>query len=205
MKSNSRVPYIIGGVLIFLLLGGLIISNLQGQNRPRSAAKSGTTTPKTDNGGIIPTRNPQDIVPGLYKNPIANPATVDGFLISSAKVENNTGDAGKVVNDHLELTLKNISGKNITNFEAYYTIAESGSNKKEGYYKKLTGLALKNGETQTIHFDNKQGYGHFSANINSIYYTSKKKLLFDIMVSASEYKIQKIQIAKDAGGAETKD
>jgi hypothetical protein len=64
---------------------------------------------------------------------------------------------------------------------------------------------LKSGETKTIHFDNKQGDGHFSANKNSIYYSSANKLLFTIKLSTPGYKLQTTNVEKSAGGAEQKD
>ncbi len=150
-------------------------------------------------------QDPQDIVPGLYKNPIQNTATQEGFVITAAIVENNTDAAGKAVGDHLELTLKNTAGKDLTDFEAYYTITDPTTNKKEGYYKKLTGFVLNSGETKSINFDNKQGDGHFSANKNSMYYSSTNKLLFTIMISTPGYKPQTTNVEKSAGGAEQKD
>ncbi len=157
-----------------------------------------------DNSIKIPT-NPTDIVPGLYQNPIINTATIDGFKIINSKVENNEDINKKIVDDHLELTLKNISGKDISDFEVYYTITDTVTNQKEGYYKKLDGFVLKNNEIKSIHFDNKTGDGHFTSNINSLYYKSSNKMIFDVMVSTPGYKIETVSINKDAGGAELKD
>lgn len=190
--------------MLLLLIGFLLVNN-KTQNQPAQTTQTGTTvTPQTQTGSTT-SQDPQDIVPGLYKNQIQNSATQEGFIITTTAVENNTDATGKVVSDHLELTLKNTTGKDLTDFEVYYTISDTTTNKKEGYYKKLTGFVLKSRGTQTIHFDNKQGDGHFSANKNSIYYSSTNKLLFAIILSTPGYKLQTSNVEKAAGGAEQKD
>ena len=200
---NNKLPYIIGGGIL-LLLAGFLFSNNQKNNQPQNTKNVLYVTPKAGENTVT-SQDPQDIVPGLYKNQIQNSATKEGFTIVTTTVENNTDETGKTVGDHLELTLKSSAGRDLTDFEVYYTITDPTTNKKEGYYKKLTGFVLKNGETQQVNFDNKQGVGHFTANKNSIYYTSSNKLLFDVMVSTAGYKVQIAQVAKSAGGAETKD
>lgn len=201
---NSKLPYIIGGGIVVLLVV-FLFSNSQKNNQLQNTKNVLYVTPSTGSSSSATSQDPQDIVPGLYKNQIQNTATKEGFAIAATTVENNTDATGKTVGDHLELTLKNTAGKDLTDFEIYYTITDPTTKKKEGYYKKLFGFVLRNGETQKINFDNKSGDGHFTANKNSIYYTSTNKLLFDAMVSSSGYKIQTTQIAKAAGGAETKD
>ncbi|MEZ7821303.1 MAG: hypothetical protein QMB51_03275, partial [Patescibacteria group bacterium] len=149
--------------------------------------------------------NPQDIVPGLYQNPIANISTAEGFVVTDSKAENNEDANKQVVDDHLEIALKNTSGKDLSGFEIYYTITDQTTNQKEGYYKKLDGFVLKSNETKSIHFDNKTGDGHFTSNTNSIYYKSPNKMVFDVIISVPNYKIETIKVNKDAGGAEQKD
>lgn len=180
-----------------------IINNTNKNNN--SGLNNNNTNTNNINNSIKTSTNPTDIVPGLYQNPIINTATVDGFKIIDSKVENNEDANKQIVDDHLELTLKNISGKDISDFEVYYTITDTVTNQKEGYYKKLDGFVLKNNETKSIHFDNKIGDGHFTSNINSLYYKSSNKMIFNVMVSAFGYKIESISINKDAGGAELKD
>ncbi len=142
----------------------------------------------------------------FVENPIKNNATQVGFKIAEVLVENNLDPTTqKPTNDHLEITLQNISGKDLSNFEVYYTIFDSAINKKEGYYKKLTGFVLKSGEKSTINFDNGVGFGHFSENPNSIYKTNNDAKVFDIFVSTDGYKLENIQINKDSGGAEKSD
>ena len=201
---NNKLPYIIGGGIVVLLVG-FLVSNSQKNNQPQNTKNVLYVTPASGDTNSVTSQDPQDVVPGLYKNQIQNTATKEGFTIVATTVENNTDETGKTVGDHLELALKNTVGKDLTDFEVYYTVTDPTTNKKEGYYKKLTGFVLKNGETQHINFDNKQGQGHFTANKNSIYYTSSNKLLFDVMVSTSGFKVQTAQVTKAAGGAETKD
>ncbi len=201
---NNKLPYIIGGGILLLLVI-FLFSNSQKNSQSQNTKNVLYVTPSAGSTNTVTSNDPQDIVPGLYKNQIQNTTTKEGFTIQAITVENNTDETGKTVGDHLELTLKNTAGKDLTDFEVYYTITDPTTNKKEGYYKKLTGFVLKNGETQQINFDNKQGVGHFTANKNSIYYTSNNKLLFDVTVSATGIKVQTTQIAKAAGGAETKD
>lgn len=210
--------WFIWGTVIILGIGAYAITRtpkkqqVQTQtNAPQQApgATSGTDNSQTkapvQNGAINSSEDPQDIVPGLYKNTIQNAATQEGFVITDSKVENNTDKSGKAVDDHLELTLKNITGKDLSDFEVYYMITDMATGQKEGYYKKLTDFVSRSGETQAIHFDNGTDSGHFKANKDSLYYKSPNKLTFDVTVSAAGYKTQNVQISKDAGGAEQVD
>ncbi len=201
---QKNIPYFIGAGIILILIVILFSGNHKINSNAKSKIVPLTSSSQT-NVTANPVLNPQDIVPGLYKNEITNSSTLKGFSISYAKVENNTDSTGKVVNDHLEFQLTNSSGKDLSNFEIYYTITDLVNNKKEGYSKLLTGFVLKNGQSQTIHLDNLPGDGHFSSNKNSIYYTSTNRLQFDLIVSSPGYKVQTIRIFKDAGGAEVKD
>ncbi len=199
---NNKLPYIIGGGALLLLVG-LLLNNSQSNYKSQSAENVSTITPQA--GGNTTSQDPQDVVPGLYKNQIKNTASKEGFTILTTTVENSTDAAGKSVSDHLELTIKNTAGRDLTDFEVYYTITDPTTGKKEGYYKKLTRFVLRNGETKSINFDNKQGDSHFSTNRNSIYYSSTDKLLFTIMLSTPGYKLQTTNVEKAAGGAEQKD
>jgi len=203
------------GAVIIVAIGAYAVMRISNNQLAPNQIKAPSAVSGTNNLPItkapaessanISAEDPQDIVPGLYKNPIQNAAVEEGFVITDSKVENNTDKAGKAINDHLELTLKNVVGKDLTDFEAYYTITDTATGQKEGYYKKLANFVLKSGETQTIHFDNGTDPGHFKANKDSLYYKSSNKLTFDITVSAAGYKIQNVKISKDAGGAEQLD
>lgn len=150
-------------------------------------------------------QNPEDIIAGLYPNPINNTASQEGFKIKSILVENNTDSTGLPTSDHLELTLANVSSSDLSNFEVYYTITDTTNNTKEGYYKKLDNFTLKAGMLGTIHFDNGTEPGHYSVNKNSLYYKSSNALQFNVIVSTPGYRIDQAQATKAAGGAETKD
>lgn len=193
----NKKTYIIAGIIVAILLVGIFIS--KSNSTKTNNHTQGNVSQKTVSS------DPQDIVPGLYPNPIKNISTISGLSIVSGLVENNVDKNGKTADDHLELTLKNISKKDMINFEAYYTITDLVNSKKEGYYKKLSGLTLKAGETKTIHFDNNVGENHFGLNTNGMYFTGKNKMQFDVQISTPDFKISTIVIPKDAGGAELKD
>ncbi len=189
--------YSIIGIVGIVLIAGLVLIKSNGTSQPAPV----TTT--TKDAGV--SGDPQDIVPGTYPNQIKNTATASGLSIVSGFVENNIDAQGKVADDHLELLLKNTSVQDMSNFEVYYTIADLTTGKNEGYYKKLTGFALKSGESKSVHFDGKTDVDHFGVNKDGLYFTSKNKLQFDVQVSAAGFQIAHIQLTKDAGGAELKD
>ncbi len=191
MSKKSLVIISIVIVVIGLAIAGVYIA------RQRST----TSTVQT---GV--SNNPQDVVPGAYPNEIKNTATTTGFTIKSGTLENNTDPlTGKAVSDHLELTLVNVTHKPLTDFEVYYTMTDTKTQQQEAYYKKLTGYTLAANATSVIYFDNKTGDGHFTANKTSLYYKSTNVIEFGVQVSTPGYVIQKIQLSKAAGGAETKD
>ena len=177
-----------------------------GDGIPDIAEKTLGTDPNlkdTDGDGV---NDLQDKDPVFAENTINNNSANEGFQIVNGIVENNIDSVTKkAVSDHLELTLKNISGKELKGFEVYCTILDNVTNQKEGYYKNIPDLILKAGETKSIHFDNQSGDGHYSQNINSIYSSSKNVKTFNVIVSTAEYKIAIIQINKDAGGDEKVD
>ncbi|MCL5091486.1 MAG: hypothetical protein M1342_01530 [Patescibacteria group bacterium] len=197
---------IVGGIILAVIAGVYFITGV-------SSSRTTTTHPPSGSRMVSPqspsrqsaSRDPQDVVPGLYPNPIKNTATTQGIKITSLMVENNTDASGNPVNDHLQMTLQNLTSKDLSSFKVYYTIIDTVTNKKEGYYKKLSPFVLPAGKTQTIHFDNKSGSNHFSVNNHSLYFTSSNKLQFNIIVSTPGYAMQTAQVSKSAGGAETKD
>jgi hypothetical protein len=192
----NKKTYIIGAIIL-VIIGGIILS--------KSFSTSNQKVNQTSSTVKNVSNDPQDIVPGLYTNVIKNTSTISGLKIESGLVENNVDKTGKIADDHLELVLKNSSTKDMNNFEVYYTVTDLVDSKKEGYYKKLTGLTLKAGETKTIHFDSNVGENHFGVNKDGLYFTGKNKMQFDVQISTPDFKVATIQIAKDAGGAELKD
>jgi hypothetical protein len=189
--SKKNITIIIAAIVVVgLAITGIVVSRHSSVPSSQAATSS----------------NPQDLVAGLYPNEIKNTATAVGFTIKSAAVENNTDTVtGKVVSDHLEVTLVNTTAKPLTDFEIYYTMTDTKTQQKEGYYKKLTGFTLAAHATATIHCDNKTGDGHFSANKSSLYYTSTNAIDFNVEISTTGYAPQNITVTKAAGGAETKD
>jgi hypothetical protein len=85
--------------------------------------------PDTDGDGIKDVDDPD---PAFAENPIKNDAMQEGFTITEALVENNINPATKKdVDDHLEVTLKNTAGKDLSGFEVYYTITDETTQKKK--------------------------------------------------------------------------
>lgn len=209
----DKKAVIIIGIFTIVIIGIFVTANNAPGTQPtvaqrtnsNTALNTGTSTTKNSQGAQVISHDPQDIVPGLYPNPIKNNATTEGFKIMSIMVENNTDSAGNPISDHLQLALQNLTNNDLSNFEVYYTITDTTTNKKEGYYKKLANYSLKAGATQIINFDNLSGEGHFPVNTHSLYFTSTNKLHFTVIVSTPGYKAETASIDKAAGGAETRD
>ena len=202
---NKKILY---GVYIASFLGvAIIVPKIIKPKTPHTTTDFIPNTTSTANMTITSTssQNPEDVIAGLYPNPIKNSSTKEDFKINSILAENNIDSSGNPVNDHLEMTLQNLTNRDLTNFEVYYTITDTTANKKEGYYKKLDNFVLKSGTQATIHFDNGISSGHFSVNTNSLYYKTTDALHFDVQVSTPGSMIESIQVDKAAGGAETKD
>ncbi len=144
--------------------------------------------------------------PVFTENPIDNNSTTEGFVITSLLVENNIDPAtGKAADDHLEIELKNTTDNELKGFEVYYTIKDNDTNLTEAYYVRLPDFILKSGETKSINFDNKDGDGHYSVNINSIYFTTMSAKVFEVTVSTDGYKLVSGKVNKDPGGEEKAD
>ena len=182
-----------------------------GDGLPDVAEKTLGTNPfnKDTDGDGVDDLNDKD--PVFAENTIVNNSTQEGFQITSLLVENNYDTATKkAVDDHLEITLKNISGKDLVDFLVYYTITDNVTNKKEGYIVKLTNFILKSGETKTIHFDNNNSPDnllpdHFGENPNSIYKTNIDAKVFEVMINTPGYKVVSEKVNKDPGGSEKAD
>lgn len=208
-KKNIAIISLIG---IVLIVGGVLFKKSRNTQTLKTMDLQSVSAQNTSSPSNAKSNNNLEAAAGIaekptfVENPINNDAIIEGFKVVDALAENNVDPATKkVVNDHLELSLKNISGKDITDFEIYYTITDPAANVKEGYYHKLIGFILKSGETKSIHFDNGTGDGHFSENMNSIYRTTNPAKVFDIILSSPGYKIETVQINKDPGGAEKAD
>jgi len=193
------------------IISGSNLVDSDSDGLPDVAEKTLGTNPfnKDTDGDGIDDLNDKDSV--FAENPIINNSTQEGFQITSILVENNYDPATKKdVDDHLEITLKNIAGKDLSDFLVYYTITDNDANKKEGYIVKLTNFILKNGETNTVHFDNNSSpynllADHFGENPNSIYKTNIDAKVFNIMISTPGYKVISEKVDKDPGGSEKAD
>lgn len=199
----------IGGIAALVLIGILVFSGgsrtvvpTRPASGPTASASARTGTSATASATVASGASVQDIVPGLYPNPIRNLATAPGIRLSAVQVENNTDAAGNPVSDHLQFTVQNLTNKTLSNLEVYYTIMDAATGKKEGYYKQLTGFTLLPHASGTVHFDGQSGPGHYGVNMRGIYGTVTDKLAFSIEVSASGYAPVSAQITKAPGGAE---
>jgi len=148
----------------------------------------------------------EDKDPLFTEDPINNNSTIEGFIITSVLVENNIDPVtNKAADDHLEIELKNTSGNELKGFEVYYTVKDNDTNIIEAYYVRLPDFILKRGETKSINFDNKDGDGHYSVNINSTYFTTASAKVFEVTVSTDGYKPVSGKVNKDPGGEEKAD
>jgi predicted small lipoprotein YifL len=153
----------------------------------------------TDGDGI---NDLEDSEPTSAINPINESSTTVGFTIDTILVENNQNADGSDAPDHLEVTVTNTTGADITNFDVYYTITDPTTSTMQSYYRTLPGFTLAAGETQAIHFDNTGEPGHFSVNPNSAYYTDTNELVVEVTLHADGFAPQTASVTKDAGGAE---
>lgn len=120
--------------------------------------------------------------------------------ITDARVEDNLN-----AKDHLEITLSNTGSAELKNFDIYYTVVDTVTKVKEGYYLKLTGFSIKAGETKTLHFDNGTGAGHYTMNLNALYGTSKNEVLFSGQLHAAGSAPMSFSAIKAKGTAEVAD
>jgi hypothetical protein len=147
-------------------------------------------------------RKAQRILP-VDKNPISNSATAPGLTITKALVENNvSAETGEDVPDHLEIALKNTTGKPVQDVEVFYEIIDKTKNVSEGYYTKLNGFVIPPGGTRVAHFDNTGQRDHFPVNEYSLYYTDQNELFVDVIAAAPGFKPATFTARKDAASAE---
>lgn len=160
-------------------------------------------TTDTDGDGL---NDLQDDNPVFLANPIKQNGTPPPFSIREALVENNYDyTARKDATDHLEVQIANNSTHSLSDFSIYYTIKDLDNGTTEAYYKKLNGFSVPANGDKRIHIDDSGLPGHFRANPNGIYTTSQAMKLFQVELKANGYAPVKIDIKKDAGGAEEVD
>jgi hypothetical protein len=157
----------------------------------------------TDGDGIDDLADPH---PKVFDGPHANSTGPVGFKVKKLLVENNYDPVRKKdAPDHLEVALQNLVGTDIGNLSVFYTVKDEVNHHVESYLVNLTGYVLLAHGNQTIHFDNGQGYGHFSINPNGMYFTNPDKKTFTVVVSATGYEAQTGTVEKASGEAEVPD
>ena len=204
-RMNKNV--IIGIAVAVVAVGAFVLlsdGRATTQNHPSvpMQAVPAHTSPVQATTSTASAQGAEDIVPGLYPNPIKNAATAKGFVVSSIMTENNVDAAGNPVSDHLQFTLKNLTNKTLSNFEAYYSVVDAANGKQEGYYKQLTGFSLPPQGSGTVNFDGASGPGHYGVNMHGIYGTATDKLTFKVEVSTPGYAPVYATATKAPGGAE---
>ncbi len=139
-------------------------------------------------------------------SPIANTATAQTLKIDSVLVENNLDATGKATSDHLEVALSNTGTTALTGVEVFYTFTDPTTATTENYYTKLPAdFSIPAGGKRIVHFDDTGAPDHFPVNKFSLYYTSKNAMDVSVTVSAKDAAVQKLDLKKDAGGAEAAD
>ncbi len=176
-------------------------TDTDGDGIPDSAEKVYGTNPyaaDTDGDGINDKDDPQ---PVHTDNPISeSSATALPVKITDARVEDNA------TADHLEISMTNTGSVDLNDFDIYFTITDTVAGTSEAYYQKLDGLALKAGESTTIHFDNNISQAnHYYGNMNGLYGTSANGLTFDISLHDSGFAPLNFSVEKATGTAEVAD
>ena len=75
----------------------------------------------------------------------------------------------------------------------------------EAYYKQLDGFSVASGAEARVHFDDRGLPGPFRAIPHLIYVTSAAVKTFSVELKSEGSTSIKVEIQKDAGGAETAD
>ena len=164
------------------------------QSAPPEATPSLTSTASTSN--VLP----------VDKNPIVNASVSPGLELVSAAAEDNIDPlTQQPITDRLQITLKNTSDHDLSNFDVYYSMTDISTGQSEGYYQALSGFVLKAGETQTIAFDNETKPGHYPENSFSLYRSSTNQVDFAIEVSAGGVQIARGTATKSVGTGEKAD
>jgi hypothetical protein len=180
-------------------------NDADGDGVPNAAEPVLGTDPKaadTDGDGLSDLK---DKNPVFAENPIARTGTPNAFKFTGQVEDNADPGTRKGVTDHLELEVKNTSGKDMSNIVIYYTVKDLGTDKTESYYKPLSGLTIKKATTTSIHFDDVEQANHFRDNPNSSYHRSENEKLFTVQLAAAGLAPVTIEIHKDQGGAEQPD
>ena len=158
--------------------------------------------PDTDGDGV---NDLADKTPTFSEKLLATDGKPNGFTFTGKVEDNFDPITKKTVSDHLELEVKNTSGEDLKDIVMWYSLKDDGTGKVESYYKPLTGLIIKKGETAAIHFDDTGATGHFRDNPNSAYHKSENAKMFTVQLRAFSLAPVQIEFKKDKGGAEKAD
>ena len=92
------------------------------QSAPPEATPSLTSTASTSN--VLP----------VDKNPIVNASVSPGLELVSAAAEDNIDPlTQQPITDRLQITLKNTSDHDLSNFDVYYSMTDISTGQSEGY------------------------------------------------------------------------
>ncbi len=207
MTRSNKSIFATASLLAMLLLPQFVqaANDADKDGIPNAAEPVLGTDPKnadTDGDGI---NDLEDKSPLFAENPIQRAGIPKAFKLTGQVEDNADPITKKTVGDHLELAVKNTSNQDMTNIAVYYTVKDLGTGKTEGYYKPLSGLVIKSGESTSLHFDETEHPNHFRDNPNSVYYKSTNEKLFTVELAAAGLAPVLIEIHKDAGGAEQPD
>jgi hypothetical protein len=178
------------------------------ENATTVATDSAVAAPSPASTETAPTKV---VIPGgavlpVPSNPITNTASAQTLKIDSVLVENNVDAKGKGTSDHLEIALSNTGTTDATEIEVFYTFTDTTAATTENYYTKLPAdFTVPAGGKRIIHFDDTGAPDHFPVNKFSLYYISKNAIDVSVTVSAKDAAVQKLELKKDAGGAEAAD
>lgn len=204
MKTIMMIA-VIGGLMVLPLTAFAAAKDTDGDGAPDAAEAVLGTDPlnaDTDGDGV---NDLADKTPTFSEKKLATDGKPNGFVITGKVEDNFDPVTKKSATDHLELEVKNTSGADLSEIIVYYSVKDDGTNKVESYYKPLADLAIKMGETVSIHFDDMDLAGHFRDNPNSSYHKSENAKLFTVQMRAAGYAPVQIEIHKDKGGAEKAD
>ncbi len=163
----------------------------------------------TDGDGIDDKLDPQ---PLQAANTIAQGGKPGGPAIAAAKVEDNFDSVTKKdVADHLEITIMNPAGADLTGLKVYFTIRDDKTLRTESYMRNLTAFKLNAGTSTVLHFDvggsldANAPTDRFRANPNSMLYRTANAKTLTIQIASAGYAPSSITTKKDAGTAEKAD
>jgi Bacterial TSP3 repeat len=201
-----------GALLAFVAANPALAADADGDGIPDAAEKLLGTDPMvadTDGDGE---NDKADKNPLEAANPIPQTGKPATLKIKSYKVEDNFDPKTKKdVDDHLECEIENTGSADKTGLKIFYSILDTGNNKKESYFRDLKGFAMKAGAVSVLHFDisGSPDYAgaatHFRINPNAALYATVPEKMIEVQIAAEGEAPVSVSFKKDKGGAETAD